>query len=195
MILRRNPLVFSLIFLGLVIIGLVILFMNLDVSGPIWPSSYDIKKKKEELAKAQKELQEELNLLHEKKENVKSFIKNSSNFWITERDGDPKVDLQKIINDAAAEHNFVLSSVGAVRADKITDGVYLMSTSIRGEGSFQTLTEFLGEMQTIQPRFYWQNLLLRPKSTKTPDILMISGTLQVVSIEDEKIKGLLIDKK
>jgi len=192
---KKNPVVFSLIFIGLAVIGLVILLMNLDISGPIWPSSTDIYKKKEGLKKAQKELQLELNLLHEKEENLRSFIKNSANFWVIERDGDPKVDVQKHVSNAAAEHNFVLSYVGAVRANKITDGVFLMSSSIKGEGSFQGLTEFLGEIESMQPRFYWQNLLLRPKSTKTPDILTISGTIQVVTVEDEKISKLLLDKK
>ena len=192
---KKHPVGFSLIFLVLVVIGLVILFMNLDSTTPIWPLSSDINKKKKELEEVQKALQKELNLLHEKDEDVKSFVTNTSNFWITLRDGDPKVNLQKRINNAAGEHEFLLSSVGAVRTDKITEGIFLMSTAIRGEGNFQNLTEFLGKIQMIKPKLYWQNLLLRPKSTKTPDILMLSGTLQVVAIEDENISKLLLDKK
>ncbi len=192
---KKHPVGFSLAFAGLLIVAMVVLSMNIGPVSHIWPSKTAINEKKDELKEKQHELQEAIDRFHLIEQNEKSFIKNNTNFWINERDGDPKINIQKRINNTAAEHGFTLSSVGAVRANKITDGVSLMNTSIRGEGPIKNLTEFLGELQDMKPRFYWKSFLLRPKNPNMPDNIMLSGNIQLIAIDEEKLTRLLIDKK
>lgn len=191
---KNNPLGFSLAFAGLLLVGVVVLWFNVDFA-TLWPSQKTIYEEKQKLKKAQKELQKELNSLHEKQQDLDSLINNSSNFWITQRDGDVKVIFQKQISNAAADKGFALSSVNAVREDKITDGLYLMSTTIRGEGSFKKLIEFLGKLKDMKPKLYWQDFNIRPKSTKSFENVILNGTIQVVNIEDETLTDLMIEKE
>ncbi len=192
---QKHPVVFSMVFVVLSIIALVILFMNIGSISTIWPTSTTINEKKLDLVKVQEELQVAMNELNEIQLDEESFINHNADFWITERDGNAKVNIQKRINGAAARHGVSLSSVGAVRADKISDGIFIMTTSIRGEGPLKSIIDFLGELQGVQPRFYWQSILLRPKNVKTLSNIMITGGIQVIAIEDERMTRLLIDKE
>jgi hypothetical protein len=192
---KQHPVAFILVFSILLIAAFIILLMNVGSLSEIWPTASAIQIKKNELIDLQKELQKKLNDLDKLEQDEASFIKNNADFWIHERDGDAKINIQKRINGVAARHQVTLSSVGAVRADKITEGIYLMTTSIRGEGSLKSITDFLGELQSVQPRFYWQSILLRPKNPKEASNIMLTGGIQVVAIDDERITRLLIEKK
>ena len=192
---KQHPVAFTLVFSLLFIAAFVILLMNVGSLSEIWPTASAIQIKKDELIDLQKEFQEKLNNLDKLEQDEASFIKNNADFWIHERDGDAKINIQKRINGVAARHQVTLSSVGAVRADKITEGIYLMTTSIRGEGSLKSITDFLGELQSVQPRFYWQSILLRPKNPNEASNIMLTGGIQVVAIDDERIARLLIEKK
>ena len=192
---QQHPVMFSIIFILLVIVAVVILLLNAPPLSEIWPTSTTIQAKKEQLVELQKELQKELNELDKMQLDEASFLNHNADFWIDERDGNAKINIQKRINGAAARHQVALSSVGAIRSDKIIDGVYMMTTSIRGEGSLKNVIEFLGELQGVQPRFYWQSIGLLPRQTKDGNTVLLTGGLQVIAIEDEKIIRLLIDKK
>ena len=188
----KHPLGYSLTFTALFVLAVVILWLNLGSFSAIWPTSKNISEKRKELTEAQKELQEKLDELDKLKKDQESFIRNNKNFWISERDGDPKVNLQKKITATAANQELTLSSVGAVRADKIVDGVYLMNVSVRGEGSLQSVVKFLGELQSMKPDFYWQSILIRPKSHRDPDMIILTGSVQVLAIDDPKLTKLLL---
>ena len=192
---QQHPVLFSLLFALLGGVAIVIILMNLGPVSEIWPTSAKIAAQKEELVRLQHELQADLNELNKLQLDEESFINHNADFWITERDGNAKVNIQKRINGAAARHKVSLSSVGAVRADKITDGIFMMTTTIRGEGSLKGIIDFLGELQSVQPRFYWQSILLRPQNVNEPSNIMITGGIQVIAIEDERMTRLLIDKE
>ena len=192
---QKHPVAFSLVFAVLFVIAIVILLMNVGPISTIWPTSAIINVKKEELVKLQQELQVALNELNKLQLDEESFINRNADFWIAERDGNAKINIQKRIHGAAARHGVSLSSVGAVRTDKITDGIFMMITSIRGEGSLKGIIDFIGELQSVQPRFYWQQILLRPVNVKEESKIMITGGIQVIAIEDERMTRLLIDKE
>ena len=192
---QQHPVMFSFIFILLIIVAVVILLLNAPPLSEIWPTAATIQAKKERLIELQKELQKDLNELDKMQLDEASFLDHNADFWIDERDGNAKINVQKRINGAAARHQVALSSVGALRSDKIIDGVYMMTTSIRGEGSLKSVMEFIGELQGVQPRFYWQSIGLLPRSTKDGDKVLLTGAVQVIAIEDEKIIRLLIDKK
>jgi hypothetical protein len=189
----RHPVVFSLVFGILFITAIIILLINLGPVGHIWPTEKIINTKTKELTEAQKALQEQLNILDILMQDETSFRKHKSEFWIDKRDGDPKVNLQKRINKAASDHGFTLSSVGAARADKIIDGIYFMTTNIRGEGPLKNLVNFIGELQGAKPRFYWQSILIRPKSSTKPGNVMLTGAIQIISVSDPEVTKMLLE--
>ena len=191
---QKHPVGFSLSFAGIFIAALVIIFMNVGSLSEIWPSSELINGKRLLLRQNQKKLQDALNELDILEKDRDSFIANNANFWISERDGDPKINMQKRISSLAADHEFTLSSVGAVGANKIVDGINLMTLTIRGDGKLKNLIDFLGELQDAQPRFYWQNILIKPKNPSDPDVVMLNGKIGVVAIDDKEITDLLLEK-
>jgi 3-methyladenine DNA glycosylase AlkC len=192
---QKHPVLFTMVFAALFIVAVVILFMNLGSVSEIWPTDSAINSKKKELADIQKKLQKKLNEVDKLEQDEYSFIKHNADFWINQRDGDAKINIQKRINGVAARHKVTLSSVGAVRSNKIKDGIYLMATTIRGEGSLKSISNFLGELQSVQPRFYWQTIMLRPKSNKEPSNIMVTGAIQVIAVDDEEIIKLLMEKR
>ena len=88
-----------------------------------------------------------------------------------------------------------MSSVGATRTEKISDGVSLISVSVRSKAPLKKMVEFIAEVEKIQPRTYWKSLVLRPDNPRQPVNIVLSGNIQFISITDEAALKLLLAKK
>ena len=192
---QQNPMKYIIGFIVLLIIVFVCIYQFKEYFTGIWPDKESIDAAKKQLLASQQSLQEALNEKHRLLQRRESFVKNSGNFWIIDRDGDPSLNIQKKINNAAASSSIQLSSMGATRTEKVTEGIILVSISIRSTASLKKLATFLNELDKIKPRAYWKSLVLRPDNPRKPVNIVLSGNIQFVLIEDQDALELLQETK
>ena len=161
----------------------------------LWPTDKDVATAKTGLVALQRELQVALNRRKELTAHRDSFVKSSKLFWIESRDGDPALNIQSKINSAAKLANVSLSSVGAARSEKVSDGISLVSVSIRGDSELENIIKFLSEIEKIDPRAFWKTLVLRPYNQRSPEKITCSGSIQFIIITDDEAIKLLLGKK
>ena len=192
---RQRPAKFIIVFIILFILAFICIYQLKGYFTVVWPDEKTIANTKKALVKAQMELQEELNKKHELEQHRESLVKNSQDFWLEKRDGDPAINIQKKINNAASASQIALSSVGAARAEKVCEGVALVSISIRSDAPLKKIIEFMVEVEKIRPRAFWKSLVLRPENPRQPDEIVLSGNIQFINITDEEAVQLLLEKK
>ena len=188
----QRPKTFIIVFI--ILFGLCI-YMLRDYITEIWPGEKEFNVAIKKLQKSQLKLRNALNEKYRLSRHRESFIKNSADFWLTKRDGDAALNIQKKINKEAEKSSVVLSSVGAVKTEEISDGVSLLSVSIRSKAPLKSIVEFIAELEKMQPRPYWKTLVLRPDNPKQPVNTVLSGSIQFISITDKEAVKLLLEKK
>ena len=143
---------------------------------------------------AQRELRGLLNRRHELLSHRESFAANRDFFWVDERDGDPFLKAQSLISNTAKSSGVTLSSLGAARSDKISDGAQFVSFSIKGQAPFKQIVKFILELDKSHPKAYWKSMILRPDNPRAPKAIVLSGTIQFIRISDEAALELLFEK-
>ena len=191
----QRPGKYIIVFIVLFILAFICIYQLKDYFTVVWPNKQAISNAKKTLVKSQFELQEVLNEEHTLLKHRESFVKSSRNFWLEKRDGDAALNIQKEINQAAAATKVVLSSVGAARKEKVSDGISLVSISIRSQAPIKKIIEFIAEIEKIKPRAYWKTLVLRPDNPRLPINIVLSGNIQFITITDEEAVKLLLETK
>lgn len=192
---KQRPGKYIIVFIILFLIAVICIYQLRGYFTVIWPNEQVINNAKKTLVKSQWELQEALNEKNKLIKHRESFIKCKEDFWLEQRDGDSALNIQKKINKAAAATKVVLSSVGAARSEKVCEGVSLVSISIRSDAPLKQTIEFLAEIEKIRPRAFWKSLVLRPDNPRQPVNIVLSGTIQFISITDGEALELLQEKK
>ena len=191
---KKRPVFFSLLFGGIFILAFFIYVVNFGLPEQLFATDAVITGKKKELRTLLKEYNIKIGKKEISERNEKLLISNSKNFWIFARDGNPKLKLQKIINKAASDASFNLASLSSVRSEKIADGVYIMGTSLGGEGSWKSLIHLLSLLEKQKPVLYWQSIQIYPKTLKNTDTIRVSGSVQVIAVDNEALTKLLLKK-
>ena len=159
-----------------------------------FPNSTSIGHHRTRLVAAQRELRELLNKRHVLLKHRESFSANRDFFWIDKRDGDPFLKAQSLISNAAKSSEVPLSSLGAARSDKISDGAQFVNLSIKGQAPFKRIVKFILELEKSRPKVYWKSMILRPDNPRAPKAIVLSGTIQFIRITDEAALKLLFEK-
>ena len=192
---RDNPFKFTIVFFILFILVVVCIYPFRGYFTNIWPNERSIANARKELLNAQKKLQVTLNENNKLLERRKSLLANRRDFWLIDRDGDATLNTQKKINKAAEDAGIILSSVGAARTEKATEGISLVSTSIRSKATLKKMSVFINEIEKIHPRAYWKSLVLRPDNPRNPVDIVMTGNIQFIVITHQKALTLLKEKK
>lgn len=158
------------------------------------PNKVSIARYRTRLVAAQRELRRLLNRRQELLSHRESFVANRDFFWVDERDGDPFLKAQSVISKAAKSSGVSLSSLGAARSDKISDGAQFVSLSIRCQAPFKQIVKFILELEKSHPRAYWKSIVLRPDNPRAPKAIVLSGTIQFIRVSDEAALKLLLKK-
>jgi len=132
----------------------------------IWPDENAINASRKRLADSQSSLLEALNENYRLKERRKLLARHSKDFWLKERDGDPVTTMKEIVDKAAGDSGFTLSSVGAARSTNVADGITVVSLRVLGEGTFEEAVGFISAIEKAKPALYWKNIYLRPRNRK-----------------------------
>lgn len=192
---RQNPKKFIIALVVLFAGVLVVIISMREYLTGIWPNSSRIAQERKALLASQKDLQQKLNEEYELKERRRSFVENSHNFWLTARDGEAALNIQKKINHTAEETGIVLSSVGAARSEKVTEGITLVSISIRSKAPLKKISEFFNELTKLKPRAYWKSVVIRPDNPRNPVEVVLSGNIQFILITHQEALKLFQEKK
>ena len=192
---KNSPGKFIIVFFIIFLIGVGCIYQLRGYFTVVWPTNKDVATAKKGLVALQRELQVALNRREELTAHRESFVKSRKLFWIESRDGDPALNIQSKINSAAKLANISLSSVGAARSEKVSDGISLVSVSVRGESELENVIKFLAEIEKIEPRAFWKSLVLRPYNQRSPEKITCSGSIQFIIITDEEAVELLLGKK
>lgn len=192
---RSSPGKFIVVFFIIFLIGVGCIYQLRGYFTALWPTNKNVDDAKTGLVALQRDLQIALNRREELTVHRDSFVKSSKLFWIESRDGDPELKIQSKINSAAKLANISLSSVGAARSEKVSDGISLVSVSIRGDAKLENIIKFLSEIEKIDPRAFWKSLVLRPYNQRSPEKITCSGSIQFIIITDEEAIELLLGNK
>ncbi len=179
---------------GIVFIGTILILFAVFGKDIIekWPTKSKINEQIALLEKKQKELQNELNQQNIIVKNREAYIKNNSIFWIPKRDGDPEANAQKIVETAASSAGVSLTNIGKVQSAKIVDGLNTLDISLQTTAPMENVMNFIEEIYKNKPRFYWVNISLAPDNVRTPQKVMLNGSLRFISITDDEIVSKLI---
>ena len=190
---RNSKIVLFGIFVLVCVLVLVLAFY--DTITELWPGDAKIEQNLANLKSRQKELQKELNELNALRTKRASYVDNSKIFWIARRDGDAETNAQRIIEDAASSAGLVLSTIGRVQSQTITEGVASMEISIQASSDIDKISSFIEQIYKKNPRFYWGSLSLSPDNVRNPQKVVMSGTLRFISVSDDDIVKKLLGEK
>ena len=190
---RNSKIVLFGIFVLVCVLVLVLAFY--DTITELWPGDAKIEQNLANLKSRQKELQKELNELNALRTKRASYVDNSKIFWIARRDGDAETNAQRIIEDAASSAGLVLSTIGRVQSQTITEGVASMEISIQASSDIDKIFSFIEQIYKKNPRFYWGSLSLSPDNVRNPQKVVMSGTLRFISVSDDDIVKKLLGEK
>jgi Tfp pilus assembly protein PilO len=190
--LQAKPGQFALIAIVMLLIFALIIYRFKDYFSIAWPTKSKIKTAMVELQRAQNKLQDALNEEHKIKTQQNEFISLSKNYWILERNGEPSLNIQKIINKAAESAGIDLTSLGSAKMTDLSESLAVVGIQIRAKASLHDITTFINEIDKLQPKAYWQNLYLRPDNPKNPVEIVMSGTIQFLVIKNKDALKILL---
>jgi hypothetical protein len=192
---QAKPVQFIAICIIMVLILALIIYRFKDYLSIAWPTQSKIEAARKELKLSQIKLLEALNEEYKLKMRQEDFKDISEDLWIQKRDGDPSLNVQKMINQAGKDADIEISSLGAAKITDLSDSIGVTSIQIRAKANLHDIVTFINAIDKIQPKAYWQNLYLRPDNPKNPVEIIMSGTVQFLVIKDEKVLKLLLAGK
>ena len=155
------------------------------------PGEARIQKELRDLKQAQAQLSKELALAADLKLRRDSFVAETKDFWIPQRDGKPETEIPKEINQAAKLTGLKISSLGDIRQIKAGNGIYVMELSLTSTDSLEAVTRFMAEIYRASPKFRWQRCQIRPDGAKDSRKVNFSGSISFICVSDERMTALL----
>ncbi len=106
--------------------------------------------------------------------------------WDTVRDGEPAVELPKLIEEAAKRADAKYQTIGSVRIMRVDEEYSSADLDFMFLDEYGKILRFIEEVDKIAPRLFWRRLELRvdaPSFRATPPSLKIrmSGTICVIT--------------
>jgi hypothetical protein len=119
-----------------------------------------------------------------------SFIRHAKGIWIERRDGNANTEASRRLEDAAAAAGIKLSTISRLQSAKVADGIKVMEITVNATDTYDKLVAFVDGLYRVAPRFYWKVLNIRPDKD---DQVRLYGTLQFLSVDDEDLKGIVLE--
>lgn len=162
----------------------------------LWPSGERINLEIAELGDKHKDLEKEIREVRNIRQIRENFIKQGKDFWIPKRDGDIENSIIKKIEDVAKTSGLKLQNIGNARLSKINEEISMMEINIEAKSSMEEITKFISDLYKANPCFYWRKCILRPFNPRDAKDIVLSGTINVVSLTGDGVaKVLMGDEK
>ena len=188
---KKHSIVFGLIFLMI----LFIIFQNIEIFDSITVDRSDIILVTQTIKRLQKKLKLEQTKVKIIKTDKHSLIQKRKEFWISRRDGQANISMQKKIETAAKQSNIDLKTLGTLRITSIGNGISNGEFDISCSGKLESIIQFTHKISNAHPKIYWKRCLFRPDNIKNPKKIYLTGNLKFIIIENEDIITLLLEKE
>jgi len=182
---QAKPGQFVLICVIMLLVFIFIVYRFKDYLVFAWPTKVKINEAIQDLEHSQKKLLDSLNNEYKLEMLQKEFANHSRNYWILKRDGEPSLNIQKMVNKAAESIGIEITSLGAAKLTDISDALAVTGIQVRIKANLHDITSFINEIDKLKPKAYWQNLYLRPDNPKNPVEIVMSATIQFLVIKNE----------
>ena len=186
---------YSIFFALILLLLLVIFFQNIEILDNITVDKNDIILETKTIKTLQKKLKHEQRRIKLIKAKKWSLIQKSKEFWISQRDGQANISIQKKIETAANQSNIDLKTLGTLRISSVGNGINSGEFDISCSGTLEFIVQFIHKISNTQPKIFWERCLLRPDNTNNPKKIYLTGYLKFIIIDNEDIVNLLLETK
>ncbi|MFA6567746.1 MAG: hypothetical protein WCS96_05995 [Victivallales bacterium] len=159
----------------------------------LWPGGDRIQNEIAELADMHKNLEREIREVRNIRQIRENFIRQGKDFWIPKRDGDIESSIIKKIEDVAKTSGLKLQNIGNARLTKISEEISFMEVNIEAKSSMEEISRFISDLYKANPCFYWRKCVLRPFNPRDAKDIVLSGTINVVSLTGDGVAKVLMD--
>ncbi len=104
-------------------------------------------------------------------------------FWLPQ-DGNPQYELRRKVERCAKEAGIRLKSTGTLQITKLTEGLFAYEINITSDCQLPQLLAMLEKIENERPCLFWKNLTINPDNTRSPNFLLLNGTIKIVRLEN-----------
>lgn len=102
-------------------------------------------------------------------------------------DGNPQNELRRRIEQCAKGANLRLKSIGTVQNVKLAEGLNVYEISVTADAQLSDLVAFMQKVEQERPHIFWKNLTISPDNTRSPNFLMLNGTVKILVLNEPEI--------
>ena len=176
----------------LVVLSIVVILLYSKEISNLWPGGESIQKEIGELGDMHKALDREIGEVRNMRQIRENFIKQGKDFWVPKRDGDIESTIIKKIEDVAKTSGLKLQNIGNARLTKISEDISFMEVNVEAKSSMEEITRFISDLYKANPCFYWRKCVLRPFNPRDAKDIVLSGTINVVSLTGDGMAQVLM---
>ncbi|MCX6984170.1 MAG: hypothetical protein NT118_05365 [Lentisphaerae bacterium] len=177
------------------VLSIIVIVLYVKEIASLWPSGARIQDEIAELGDIHKELEKEIIEVRNIQQIRENFIRQGKDFWIPKRDGDIENNIIKKIEDVAKTSGLKLQNIGNARLSKVNEEISLMEVNIEAKSSMEEITRFISDLYRANPCFYWKKCVLRPFNPRDAKDIVLSGTINVVSLTGDGVAKVLMGEE
>ena len=147
------------------------------------------------LERLHQELEKEIIEVQNIRQIRQTFIKQGRDFWIPKRDGDIESNIIKKVEEVAKSSGLKLQNIGNAKPTKMNEDISFLEINIEAKASMEEISRFIAELYKANPCFYWRKCVLRPFNPRDAKDIVLSGTLNVVSLTGDNVAKVLMGEE
>jgi hypothetical protein len=176
------------------VLSVIVMVLYMKEIAALWPSADRIQEEIAELGNMHKDLEKEIGEVRTIRQIRENFISQGKDFWIPKRDGDIESSIIKKIEDIAKTSGLKLQNIGNARLSKINEEISFMEINIEAKSSMEEISRFISDLYKSNPCFYWRKCVLRPFNPRDAKDIVLSGTINVVSLTGDGVAKVLMEE-
>ena len=177
------------------VLSIIVIVLYVKEIASLWPSDSRIQDEIAGLGDIHKELEKEIMEVRNIRQIRENFIRQGRDFWVPKRDGDIENNIIKKIEDIAKTSGLKLQNIGNARLSKVNEEISLMEINIEAKSSMEEITRFISDLYRANPCFYWKKCVLRPFNPRDAKDIVLSGTINVVSLTGDGVAKVLMGEE
>ncbi|MFA6291880.1 MAG: hypothetical protein WC637_08880 [Victivallales bacterium] len=178
-----------------IVLSIIVIVLYSKEIANLWPSGDRIQKEIAELGDMHKDLEKEIREVRNIRQIRENFTRHGKDFWIPKRDGDIENSIIKKIEDVAKTSGLKLQNIGNARLSKINEEISIMEVNIEAKSTMEEITRFISDLYKANPCFYWRKCVLRPFNPRDAKDIVLSGTINVVSLTGDGVAKVLMEEE
>ncbi len=141
---------------------------------------------KNELEEKQQAFSELKQQIHSLQKPLNKLSAEKSKFHFRENNS-PQKQLRNKIERAAKSVGLRLKAIGTMQNIKIADGLNTYEINITADAQLPIIIDFMQKIKAEKPHIGWKNITVTPDNMRSPNYLMLNGTLKIIVLDDEEM--------